>query len=155
MKGYGCEDMEEMEGMMSKMMEGHSPDMMMEMMPKCLGMMLSKLSGDQRSEIAKKLFSVLWEAGNTGGTEDKQESVLDNRTKELIAIGASVTANCQTCLKYHVGEAKKLKVGDKEIQEAVETGQMVKKGAMRKYNEFISTSLGSEKSPVNESRCGS
>ena len=30
---------------------------------------------------------------------------LDIRTRELIAIGASITANCQPCLQYHVSRA--------------------------------------------------
>jgi AhpD family alkylhydroperoxidase len=77
---------------------------------------------------------------------------MDDRTKELIAIGASVTANCQPCLEYHVGEAKKLEIGDDEIQEAIETGQMVKKGAMRKYNEFMSAFFGEGMNPVQKSR---
>ncbi len=64
---------------------------------------------------------------------------MDEQTKELIAIGASVTANCQPCLKYHVQEAQKNGADEEAIQEAVEVGQMVKKGAMRKFNEFIPT----------------
>ena len=30
--------------------------------------------------------------------------MLDERTKELIAIGASVCAHCQPCLTYHVNK---------------------------------------------------
>lgn len=64
---------------------------------------------------------------------------MDERTKELIAVGASVAANCQPCLKYHFGEAQNQGKSQHEINEAVEVGQMVKKGAMRKFNEFIPT----------------
>ena len=64
---------------------------------------------------------------------------MDDQTKELIAVGASVTANCQPCLKYHVQEAQKFGANDETIREAIEVGQMVKKGAMRKFNEFIPT----------------
>jgi AhpD family alkylhydroperoxidase len=64
---------------------------------------------------------------------------MDERIKELIAVGASVTANCQPCLKYHVGEAKKQGASQLDINESIEVGQMVKKGAMRKFNEFIPT----------------
>jgi AhpD family alkylhydroperoxidase len=69
---------------------------------------------------------------------------MDDQTKELIAIGASVTANCQPCLEYHLAEAKKLGAGDEDIQEAIETGQLVKKGAIRKFNEFLSALFGKE-----------
>ena len=64
---------------------------------------------------------------------------MDERTKELIAVGASVTANCQPCLKYHVEETQKQGASQPDIHEAIEVGQMVKKGAMRKFNEFIPT----------------
>ena len=30
---------------------------------------------------------------------------LDNRMKELIAVGASIAVNCQSCLEYHAGKA--------------------------------------------------
>ena len=53
---------------------------------------------------------------------------MDNRIKELIAIGASITANCQPCLKYHIGKAREYGAGGQEIMEAIEVGQMVKKG---------------------------
>lgn len=64
---------------------------------------------------------------------------MNDQTKELIAVGASVTANCQPCLQYHVQEAKNFGASDETIREAIEVGQMVKKGAMRKFNEFIPT----------------
>lgn len=75
MKGC-CEDMGEMKGMMSKMMEGHSTDMMMEMMPKCLGMMLEKMPQEQRTEVVKKLFSVLLEKGGAGMTEEDKKDLV-------------------------------------------------------------------------------
>ncbi len=154
MKGC-CEDMGEMKGKMSEMMEGCSPEMMMEMMPECLGMMLSKLPQEQRSKMVKKLLTVLKEKEDSVvDGKDKTNEGIDDRTKELIAIGASVTANCQPCLEYHVGEAKKLEIGEEDIQEAVETGQMVKKGAMRKYNEFMSAFFAEKMNPANDSCCG-
>jgi AhpD family alkylhydroperoxidase len=33
---------------------------------------------------------------------------MDERTRELIAIGASVGAHCQPCLTYHVEKAREL-----------------------------------------------
>lgn len=32
---------------------------------------------------------------------------LHNRIKELIAVGASISANCQPCLQYHTSKAEK------------------------------------------------
>ena len=64
---------------------------------------------------------------------------LDNRIAELIAIGASVTANCQPCLQYHVGKALESGASDLEIEQAVEVAKMVRKGAAAKMDTFTST----------------
>ncbi len=63
---------------------------------------------------------------------------LDDKGKELIAVGASITANCQPCLQYHVSEAQKAGANEEEIKEAVEVGKMVRSGAASKMNKFAS-----------------
>lgn len=50
---------------------------------------------------------------------------MDDRTKELIAIGASVGAHCQPCLTYHVGKARELGIDEESIRAAIETGHMM------------------------------
>jgi AhpD family alkylhydroperoxidase len=55
--------------------------------------------------------------------------MLDAKIKELIAVGASVAANCHPCVKYHVGKAREMKIDEPEIQQAVDVGKMVHKGA--------------------------
>lgn len=55
---------------------------------------------------------------------------MDERIRELIAIGASITAHCQPCLEWHVDKARELGIDDDTIREAVEVGHMVEKGAM-------------------------
>lgn len=64
---------------------------------------------------------------------------LDNRITELIAIGASVTANCQPCLQYHVDKALESGACDLEIAEAIEVAKKVRKGAAAKMDQFAST----------------
>lgn len=61
--------------MMPKMMEGCSHEMMMEMMPKCLGMMLAKLPEEKRVELVKKIVSVLMEEGGAGMTEEEKKDL--------------------------------------------------------------------------------
>jgi hypothetical protein len=72
-----CGDMGEMEGMMSKMMGSGSTEMMMEMMPECLGMMLNKMPQEKRAEVVKKLFSVLLDKGCTGMTEEDKKDLVN------------------------------------------------------------------------------
>ena len=54
---------------------------------------------------------------------------MDIITKELIAIGASVAANCHPCLKYHLKIGRENGAEDRQIAEAIEVGKMVRKGA--------------------------
>lgn len=63
---------------------------------------------------------------------------LDNKTKELIAIGASITANCQPCLEYHTKKAIEYGANNQEISEAIEMGRAVRKGAAAKMDRLIS-----------------
>lgn len=61
---------------------------------------------------------------------------MDEKTKELIAIGVSVGTHCQPCLAFHLGKARQLGVREEDIREAIGIGHMVEQGAstaMRKY----------------------
>lgn len=58
---------------------------------------------------------------------------LDERTKELIAIGCSVAAKCQPCLKYHLKKAQEVGVKDWQIKQAIALGKMIS----NKANEFM------------------
>lgn len=81
---------------------------------------------------------------------------LDNRTKELIAIGASVSANCQPCLEYHTGKAVEYGSEREEISEAIELGKLVRRGAASKMDKFAMT-LNSPTQLISEGKnkeCG-
>ncbi len=64
---------------------------------------------------------------------------MDVRIEELIAIGASITANCKPCLKFHVAKAKESGAEDQEIARAIEMGLKVRKGAASQMDELVST----------------
>ena len=51
--------------------------------------------------------------------ETYKPSVLDRKTKELIAIGASLTAKCQGCLEGHIKKALKFGATREEISESI------------------------------------
>ena len=79
---------------------------------------------------------------------------MDNKTKELIAIGASVTAHCQPCLKYHMGKAREMGIDDHEIREAVNVGQQVEKGSASAMREFTKGLLDSPPQDAPSCRAG-
>ena len=66
---------------------------------------------------------------------------IDERTKELIAIGASISAHCQPCLTYHVAKAKELGLNAELINAAIEVGYKVQTGATVAMQEFASRVL--------------
>ncbi len=72
-----CERMSDMAGMMEKMMQGCPPAMMIEMVPECLGMILTKLPEEQRTKMIKKLSLVLLEKGGDGMTEKDKKDLVD------------------------------------------------------------------------------
>ncbi|MGD2093644.1 MAG: carboxymuconolactone decarboxylase family protein [Phycisphaerales bacterium] len=64
--------------------------------------------------------------------------MFDAKIKELIALGASVSANCHPCVKHHIKKARELKIDEAEIQEAIDVGKIVRKGAAGEMDELIS-----------------
>lgn len=79
---------------------------------------------------------------------------LDTRIKELVAIGASVTTNCQPCLQYHLDKALENGADESEITEALEVGKMVRKGAASKMDKFASGLNATVPSGVSETKDG-
>jgi len=69
---------------------------------------------------------------------------MDDRTKKLLAVGASVGANCHPCLEYHVGRALEAGLGRSEIMEAVEVAKGVRRGATASMDKLALQLLGNE-----------
>jgi len=76
---------------------------------------------------------------------------MKKKLEELIALGASVSAHCFPCFDYHLKQAKKLGLSDKEIHEAVRAGLAVMNGAGEKMLEKIKTELPRIEVKENES----
>jgi len=64
---------------------------------------------------------------------------LNQRTLRLIAVGASITANCQPCLEIAIAEALQNGSDQQEIAEAIQVGKMVRQGAASKMDRFAQT----------------
>lgn len=64
---------------------------------------------------------------------------LSEKVKELVAVGASITANCQPCLQYHMEKALASGADSGEITAAIDVGKQVRKGASAKMDQFSSS----------------
>ena len=89
-----------------------------------------------------------------GGEGNKAGMTMDEKVKELIAVGASVGAHCQPCLSYHVAKAKELGIKDEEIREAIAVGHMVEKGAMSAMRQFAAEVFETPAAAAAPACCG-
>lgn len=62
---------------------------------------------------------------------------MDVKIKEMIAIGASVTANCIPCIRYHFNKGREVGLTDAEIKVAIQVGKSVRTGAAQKWDEEV------------------
>jgi len=67
---------------------------------------------------------------------------MDDKVKKLIAVGASVGANCHPCVEYHVGKALEYGISKSELMEAVEVGKAVRGGAAASMDKLAGKLLG-------------
>ena len=82
---------------------------------------------------------------------------LNEKVKELVAVGASITANCQPCLQYHVEKALASGADSGEVKAAIEVGRQVRKGASAKMDQFSSGMKETAPVPMDEKKsvcCG-
>lgn len=67
---------------------------------------------------------------------------MDEQTKELVAMGAAVAANCHPCVNFHLAKCDKLGIAREEVVEAVKVGLMVNRGAERGIRKHAREKLG-------------
>ena len=65
------------------------------------------------------------------------ENSLCDKTRSLIAVGASIAANCQPCLKHHVSKSLEAGVDKNRIVEAIEIGKAVRTGAAGSMDKLV------------------
>ena len=64
---------------------------------------------------------------------------LEEKTMRLIAVGASVAANCQPCLQTNAAKALENGATEQEIAEAIWVGTLVRRGAASKMDKFAAS----------------
>jgi AhpD family alkylhydroperoxidase len=76
---------------------------------------------------------------------------MDKKLRELISLGASVSAHCFPCFDYHLEQARRLGISEVDIKEAIRSGFMVMNGAGDKMWEKIRDTLPEFSITKNES----
>jgi AhpD family alkylhydroperoxidase len=71
---------------------------------------------------------------------------MNDRTKELVAMGAAAAANCHPCMDHHLAKCDELGISREEVAEAVKVGLMVNHGAegaiRKKARDLLGGSMG-------------
>lgn len=80
---------------------------------------------------------------------------MDERMKELIAIGASAAVNCHPCMDHHLAECVRLGLDREEIKAAMDVGMMVSRGAAAKTRDKAGALMGKDVSGMGGCGCGS
>lgn len=76
---------------------------------------------------------------------------IDIKTKELIAIGASIITNCQPCLRYHLKIAEDSGATEEEIKDAIKIAGFVKSKSSTIMDKFAVEVLSRGKISLEES----
>ncbi len=79
---------------------------------------------------------------------------IDNRMRELIAVGTAIGANCHPCLQYHTAKARDLNIPSDEIADAIEVGKSIRKGAQGSMDKLVNELLNENKAAPTTAGCG-
>jgi AhpD family alkylhydroperoxidase len=70
---------------------------------------------------------------------------MDERTRELVGIAASVAGHCRSCFLYHFKQAKKLGVSLADIKEVMEFAGSISVAGDKGMNDFTLKTITAEK----------
>jgi AhpD family alkylhydroperoxidase len=62
---------------------------------------------------------------------------MDEKTRELVGIAASIAGHCRPCFQYHFKQAKKFGVTMDDINEVVKFSRSISTAGDKGMNEFI------------------
>jgi AhpD family alkylhydroperoxidase len=72
---------------------------------------------------------------------------LEQRDKELAAVGASIGCNCRPCIEHHVAAGREAGLSDAELADAVATARVVRNEAIELLAARIDELLGGASAP--------
>ena len=72
---------------------------------------------------------------------------LEQRDKELAAIGASVGANCRPCIEHHIRAGLEAGLSESDLADAVATAQAVRHAAVELFSARVGELLGGSAMP--------
>lgn len=79
---------------------------------------------------------------------------MDQRTRELAAISASVAGHCQPCLRYHLAKAREIGVPEEDIEGVIKLAKVISENGDLRMMEFAEVLMkeGEGRRPGEEKR---
>jgi AhpD family alkylhydroperoxidase len=68
---------------------------------------------------------------------------LDEKTRELVALGAAMAGNCFPCLRYHYKKCRELGIAVNDMRDALEMAKTVKEVPIKNIYELANSLLES------------
>jgi AhpD family alkylhydroperoxidase len=62
---------------------------------------------------------------------------MDEKTRELIGIAASIAGHCQPCFLYHFKQAKLLHISSKDLEETIEFAKSIGEAGNKSMYELV------------------
>lgn len=84
------------------------------------------------------------------GVSAPSPSLFTDSVAELVAIGAAIASNCESCFKYHYDKARKLGVSRDDVLQAVALAELVKKTPAESVSNLAHRILKSEGSATSD-----
>lgn len=69
---------------------------------------------------------------------------LDEKTKELVALGAALAGNCFPCLRYHYNRCREIGITVDDIRDVLEMARTVKDVPNKNINDLANALLESK-----------
>ena len=101
---------------------------------------LVKVDGSVKS---KGRYPSRAELAEWAGLKAPEPSIYGEAVAELVAIGAAIASNCESCFKFHFDKARKLGVSKEDMLQAVKTAQAVKDTPAKSINDLAARMLSS------------
>ncbi len=103
------------------------------------GLPLIKVDGEVKSS---GLYPPRDELAAWVGLDAPTASIVTEAVTELVAIGAAIASNCETCFKFHYDKARKLGVSREDMLLAVSVAQQVKDAPAKTMTDLANRYLG-------------
>jgi 4-carboxymuconolactone decarboxylase len=75
---------------------------------------------------------------------------LNDRERELVALGAAIASNCFQCIEFHIPESRKAGLTDVQIKEAVHIADRVRRVPARAVLEAALARIKESPNPLAE-----